>query len=69
MNTLRLAFGVDVGYSDHTAGIEVSVAAVALGATVIEKHITLKNNDGALDSKFSLDSNKIFEFGINTFLF
>ena len=41
MLSLRDAFGVNVGYSDHTAGIEVSIAAVALGATVIEKHFTL----------------------------
>ena len=41
MSTMRDAFGLEVGYSDHTEGIAVSVAAVALGATVIEKHLTL----------------------------
>lgn len=41
MDTLRKAFGVSIGYSDHTYGIEVPIAAVSLGATVIEKHFTL----------------------------
>ena len=47
MDTLKTAFGLDVGYSDHTEGIEVAIAAVARGATIIEKHFTLdKNMDG-----------------------
>lgn len=41
MQTIQAAFGVKTGYSDHTPGVEVAVAAVALGATVIEKHFTL----------------------------
>jgi sialic acid synthase SpsE len=41
MQSIRTAFGVAVGYSDHTQGSEVAIAAVALGATVIEKHFTL----------------------------
>ena len=41
MNTIMKMFNIPVGYSDHTKGIEVSIAAVALGATIIEKHFTL----------------------------
>jgi N,N'-diacetyllegionaminate synthase len=55
MRTLREAFGVSVGYSDHTAGIEVAVAAVALGATVIEKHFTLDRSLPGPDHKASLE--------------
>lgn len=55
MNTLRDNYGVSVGYSDHTAGIEVPIAAVALGATVIEKHFTLDKNMEGPDHKASLE--------------
>lgn len=51
---LRDALGLQVGLSDHTLGIGASVAAVALGATVIEKHLTLDPDDGGVDSAFSL---------------
>ena len=52
---LRQLFNVDVGLSDHTAGVGVAVASVALGSTVIEKHFTLSRNDGGVDSAFSLE--------------
>lgn len=51
---LRNTFGCNVGISDHTMGMGVSVAAVALGATVIEKHFTLDRLDGGVDSAFSM---------------
>jgi pseudaminic acid synthase len=55
MQTLRDLFGVDVGVSDHTLGIGVSIAAIALGATVVERHLTLRRSDGGADSAFSLE--------------
>ena len=59
MDALRKEFGVDVGYSDHTKGIEVPIAAVALGATVIEKHFTLDRNLEGPDHKASLEPNEL----------
>ena len=55
MQSIHHAFGVEVGYSDHTLGIEVAVAAVALGASVIEKHFTLDRNLPGPDHKASLE--------------
>ncbi|MFB9866129.1 pseudaminic acid synthase [Vreelandella sulfidaeris] len=52
---LRDMFGLQVGLSDHTLGIGVSCAAAALGATVVEKHFTLKRSDGGVDASFSLE--------------
>lgn len=52
---LRQLFGCEVGLSDHTAGVGAAVAAVALGATVVEKHFTLARADGGVDSAFSLE--------------
>lgn len=55
LNLLEKQFKVKVGLSDHTLGIGVSIAAIALGATVIEKHLTLNRSDGGPDSAFSLE--------------
>lgn len=56
MNTLKEKFNVQVGYSDHTKGIEIPIAAVAMGATIIEKHFTLDKNMEGPDHKASLNS-------------
>ena len=61
MVNIGKAFGVSVGYSDHTPGIEVSIAAVALGATVIEKHFTLDRNLPGPDHRASLEPAELKE--------
>lgn len=52
---LRQAFDCEIGLSDHTMGVGAAIAAVALGATVVEKHFTLARADGGVDSAFSLE--------------
>ena len=59
MQTMRDKFDISVGYSDHTLGIEVDIAAVAMGATIIEKHFTLDKKMEGPDHKASLDPNEL----------
>ena len=59
MQSIQASFGVAVGYSDHTAGIEVAIASAALGATVIEKHFTLNKSLPGPDHKASLDPDEL----------
>jgi N,N'-diacetyllegionaminate synthase len=59
MQNLHAAFGVAVGYSDHTSGIEVAVAAVAMGASIIEKHFTLDSTMSGPDHKASLEPDEL----------
>ena len=59
MITLKEATGLDIGYSDHTKGIEIPIAAVSMGATVIEKHFTLDRNMEGPDHKASLEPDEL----------
>jgi pseudaminic acid synthase len=56
---MRQLFGCEVGLSDHTMGVGTAVAAAALGATVIEKHFTLRRADGGVDSAFSMEPEEL----------
>jgi N-acetylneuraminate synthase len=63
---LRTLFNCEVGLSDHTMGVGVAVAAVALGATVVEKHFTLSRADGGVDSSFSLEPDELRALVVET---
>jgi len=63
---MRQLFNCEVGLSDHTMGVGASVAAVAHGATVIEKHFTLSRADGGVDSAFSLEPDELTQLVVET---
>ncbi|KZN95211.1 MAG: pseudaminic acid synthase [Bacillaceae bacterium] len=63
---MRELFDCQVGLSDHTMGVGVAVASVALGATVIEKHFTLSRADGGVDSAFSMEPNELKTLVVET---
>jgi pseudaminic acid synthase len=63
---MRTLFGCEVGLSDHTMGLGVAVAAVAHGATVVEKHFTLRRADGGVDSNFSLEPEELRALVVET---
>lgn len=66
LHRLSELFGCQIGLSDHSMGIGVSVAAVALGATIIEKHFTLNRSDGGVDSMFSIEPTEMRQLVIET---
>ncbi len=66
MPHLRDLFDVPVGLSDHTMGIGAAVAAVALGAVVLEKHVTLRRADGGVDAAFSLEPDELRNLVVET---
>ncbi len=64
--SMRELFNCEVGLSDHTMGIGVSVASIALGASVIEKHFTLSRKDGGVDSAFSMEPEEMHQLVIES---
>ena len=59
MNHLKHEFNIDIGYSDHTLGVEVAISAVALGARIIEKHFTVDKNSEGPDHLISLNEEEL----------
>lgn len=63
---MREMFGCEIGLSDHTMGVGVSVASIAMGATVIEKHFTLDRREGGVDSTFSMEPEEMAQLVLET---
>ena len=62
IKNMKKRFNLNIGLSDHTVGFASAISAISLGANIIEKHVTIKKNDGGLDSQFSLELNQFQQF-------